>query len=270
MYSRIRQILVVVFAVLEIGSSVWLGDRLDQEAAPTPVYFLPFGPTFAIWGLIFASGLVYAIYQALPGQGERRLHRRIGWWVALNAVFTTLWNVTAGMSEQPDNAAVKPILVWGTVGILAGMLFALTQAFIVLREMHDELTPRDRWLAQFPVTVFFAWLNVAMIANTTAALAAAGVTAEPYSSLWAAGMLLIAAVVASAMIRFARPGVGRWTYTAVVLWAIIGIFFNTIDRSLLVASVCVIVALLVVGVAVLHMAPPNRQHPPDRQPGSLA
>jgi hypothetical protein len=251
--NRIRQAAVIVFAVLDIVSSFWLGNSLDQGSDPTPVYFLPFGLTFAIWGLIFSSQMVYALYQALPGQADRLLHRRIGGWVALNAALTALWNFTAGSAGQQGNVDFQPLLVVATVVILIGMLASLTRVFIVFRQMHDEIPARDRWLVQFPITVFFAWLNVAMIANTTAALDAVGFTGEPNGALWAIALLVIAAVVASATIRFTRPGLVTLTYAGVIVWAVIGIFFNNIERAPLVAGVCVMVMGVILLVTGRHV-----------------
>lgn len=261
MKDRVRQFAVLVFAALDIFSSFWLGSSLDQAASDAPVYFLPFGPTFAIWGVIFTSQMVYAVYQALPAQRERLLHRRIGGWIACNAALTALWNFTAGSAEQAANAAVAPLLVAATVVILVGMLFSLTRAFITLREMHDELTQRDRWLAQFPVTVFFAWLNVAMIANTTAALAANGFTGAPNGPWWAAAMLIIAALLASAIIRYTRVGLATLTYAGVIIWAVIGILFNNLERAPVVVITSVVTLVVVVAVTGFHMAQARRPAP---------
>jgi hypothetical protein len=251
--SYLRQFLVIVFAVLDVISSFWLGSSLDQGGEANPVYFLPFGPTFAIWGLIFASQLVYAGYQALPAQRTRPLHQGIGWWVAANAALTALWNFLAGTAEVAGNEAIRPLLIAATVVTLMGMLFSLTRAFIVLRQMDGDLTPRDRWLAQFPVTVFFAWLNVAMIANTTAALAVNGFTGEPNGAVWAAAMLVVATGLASAVLTYARPGLATTTYASVIVWAVIGIFANNLERSALVAAFSIGAALIVAGVAVVRV-----------------
>jgi hypothetical protein len=263
MNDRIRQVLVLFVALTCIVSSFWLGDSLDQGADPTPVYFLPFGLTFAIWGLIFSSSLVYAVYQALPGQASRLLHRRIGSWVALNGALTTLWNFTAGSAGQPNMPDYQPHFVAATVFILIGMLYSLTRAVIALRSLYPDLSTRDRWLVVFPVTVFFAWLNVAMIANTTAALDAVGFTGGADGATWAAGMLVIAALVASAVILYTRQGLSTLTYAGVILWALVGIFFNNAARSPLVSALCIFAIVAVLFVTIWHMGRGNN-------PGSSA
>ncbi|MCU0466259.1 MAG: hypothetical protein MUF38_17045 [Anaerolineae bacterium] len=253
MNDRIRQIAVLITAALDIVSSFWLGDSLDQTGADsTPVYFLPFGLTFAIWGVIFASQMVYAVYQALPNQTTRAIHRRIGGWVALNAGLTALWNLCAGLAGQEGTPGFQPLLVVATVFIVVGMLYALTQVFIILRTMHDQLTPRDRWLAQFPTTVFFAWLNVATIANTTAALDALGLTGSPTDSLWAVAMLAVTVVLATLMVHYTRAALATITYTSVIVWGAVGIVFNNLDQSPLVAASAGAAAVAVAVVAALH------------------
>lgn len=254
MRDTLRQLAVLVFAVLDIASSFALGTSLDQGTDPTPVYFVPFGLTFAIWGVIFSAQLAYAVYQLLPAQRQRPIHRQIGGWVAINAALTALWNVTAGSAGQEGSPNFQPLLVVATVVILVGMLFSLTRVFIAFRHLPAELSRRDQWLIVFPSTVFFAWLNVAMIANTTAALDAVGFRGEPDGALWAAGMLIVAAVLATLMIGFTRPGFVTVVYAAVIVWAGVGLFFNNLDRSLLVATLSVGLIVVVAVAAWLHLS----------------
>jgi hypothetical protein len=244
---------VVVFTISNIVSSFWLGTRLDQGSEATPVYFLPAGFTFAIWGLIFSSAMVYAIYQALPAQRERTLHRRIGGWVALNAALTLFWNITAGNAGQQGSPNFQPWLVVLTVFLLIGMLFSLTQVFIALRQLHSDLTRQDRWLVQFPTTLFFAWLNVAIVANTSAALVGLGFTGEPNGALWASAMLIVVTVLASVIVTLTRHRISTLTYSGVLIWAIVGIFFNQVDRSVGLAVICVLAASVIALLTFQHL-----------------
>lgn len=259
MNNRIRQIAVLITAALDIVSSFWLGSSLNQTGTDsTPVYFLPFDLTFAIWGLIFTSQLVYAVYQALPGQATRPIHQRIGGWVAVNAGLTALWNLCAGFAGQEGTPGFQPLLVVTTAFILTGMLYALTRVFITLHEMDAHIIPRDRWLVQFPTTIFFAWLNVAMIANTTAALDALGLTGSPSDPLWAVAMLAVTVVLATLMVRYTRAGLATISYASVIVWAAIGIVFNNLDRSPLVAASAGIAAVAVAVAAAIHYWPTLR------------
>ena len=264
MRNRVRIFSVLLFAVLDIVSSFALGNRLDQDQTPSsaPIaYFLPFSLTFAIWGIIFSSALVYAVYQALPAQHDRVLHKRIGGWIALNAALTALWNVTAGQAGNQGTTDFRPVLVVLTVVILAGMLFSLTRVFIIFREMDAEITRRDRWLVQIPVTIFFAWLNVAAIANTTAALLALNFTGEPNGALWAVAMLIVATVLATLMILYSRPTAGTIAYSSVIVWAVIGILINNSSRSMPIVITSILSSIIVIVVTIYHM---RRSDPEQR------
>jgi hypothetical protein len=261
MQNRLRQVAVLVFTLLCIGSSFMLGDSLDQGQpgdVTSQVYFLPFNLTFAIWGVIFLGALVYSIYQLLPGQAERPLHRRIGGWLALNAALTAAWNVTARQSRLQNEVAYVVL----TVFILFGMLACLTRVYILLRQHDAELTRRDRWLVQVPATLFFAWLNVAAIANTAAALAAIGFTGEPYGAIWAIAMLIIAAALAAVVILYSRVSAALYAYSGVIVWAAAGIMFNNLQRAPAVAVTCVLVALWVIGVTLFRAQRENRPGAP--------
>ncbi len=243
----VRQVAVIAFTVSNWVMSALLGSGLNQSSADANrAYFLPVNGTFAIWGVIFLTELFYAIYQGLPAQRERTIHRTIGGWVALNAALTSGWIVCA----LPQINQGRSIFVVLTVLFLIGMLFSLTQAFIRLHRLSAELTTPDRWLVRVPVTIFFAWLNVAMIANTAAALIALGFTGEPNGALWAARMLVVATGLASAVILYNRPNIGTIVYTGVVVWAVVGIAANNTDRAPLVVILSLVAAVVVVVVTV--------------------
>jgi translocator protein len=196
---------------------------------------------------------LYALYQALPGQWDRVLHRRIGGWVALNGALTALWNVTAGQAGTLGTPEFRPVFVVLTVVFLAGMLSSLTRVFVIFRNMDAELTRRDRWLVQVPVTVFFAWLNVAAIANTAAALLALGFTGEPYGPLWGVGRLIVATILASLVVLYSRPTIGTVVYSSVIIWAVIGILINNSSRSMPIVVTCVASSIIVILVTIYHL-----------------
>ena len=82
--DRTRSIAVAVAAVAQtvVGLGAQLVVDADSSTAAisddnrSPV--TPAGYAFSIWGLIFAACLALAVYQALPAQREREVHRRTG------------------------------------------------------------------------------------------------------------------------------------------------------------------------------------------------
>ena len=76
---------VVQIVVAGLGGRGALGEDVGTVARSYPTLVLPAGWTFAIWGPIYLAFLGYAIYQVLPAQRIRRVHRTTGWWLAISA-----------------------------------------------------------------------------------------------------------------------------------------------------------------------------------------
>ena len=78
MTDRRRQLLVVILSVTQLITN--FGATNSGEVSDSFfTYLIPAGYTFAVWGPIYLGLIAYAVYQALPGQAERTIHRRIGW-----------------------------------------------------------------------------------------------------------------------------------------------------------------------------------------------
>ena len=93
--DRLRQAVVLVSAVLAlvgafIGSGAAGGTPIAEasggalSADATPV--APAGPAFAIWSVIYAGLIAYAIWQLLPAQTRAPRHRRLGYPIALSLI----------------------------------------------------------------------------------------------------------------------------------------------------------------------------------------
>lgn len=254
MSDRLRQFLVVFFAIAEVAASFGISSRLEQGSNPSALrpYFLPIDITFIVWGIIYLGALAYAVYQAQNSQRERALHRRIGGWAILNMALCTLWLPVSVAGGNLGDPGFNPIFTALTAIIIVGMLVAMTAVFIILRQMDAQLTRQDRWLAQVPMTIYFAWLNVATVANTTAALYAYGITGEPNGALIAAVMLVIAGLITCTMVLYSRAGIGTVAYIVVILWALLGIYLNNTDRAMIVSNTAAAVALVFALVSTYH------------------
>jgi hypothetical protein len=260
--DMIRQVLVLLFAIGQWISAFAIGSRFEEVEGTNPGdYFIPTDATFVVWGFIYLGATLYGVYQALPAQRERTVHRRVGWWLGANYLLCSIWNLTSVQSGEYGSPDFQPIFIALTVVIIVGMLIALTGAFIRIRNLDSELTRTDRLLIQVPHAIYFAWINLAVIANTVSALTAYGITGEPYGAYWSAAMIVIATVLTSLMVLYSRASIGTIAYTTVIVWALIGIFIDNNDESNLVGTLSIIAALVVTGVTVFHLfnnRPENR------------
>ena len=84
MQDRLRQVLNVILGLTQLTTNTIWGAGFFGVATVGAVsdsystFFTPAGYTFAVWTPIYIGITAYAIYQALPNQRERDVHRRIG------------------------------------------------------------------------------------------------------------------------------------------------------------------------------------------------
>ncbi|MGQ9890006.1 MAG: tryptophan-rich sensory protein [Aggregatilineales bacterium] len=174
-----------------------------------PVYFVPAGYVFSIWGVIYLLLLGFTVFQALPSQRENPLLRRIGYWFVVGSVANSAW-----------------IFLWHyeqfglTLLAMVGLLATLIAIYLRLNIGRAAVSAATRWLVHLPFSVYLGWITVATVANVTTVLYIAnwdgfGLSAEA----WALIMLVAGGLIASAMIATRRDV----AYTLVILWAYIGI-----------------------------------------------
>lgn len=195
-------------------------------SARYPTLLTPSNYAFAIWGVIYASTLLYAVLALLPSEAETRLHDRIAPWLVLLNALASLW-VSLFTAEQLGPS----VLICGAMLASAFMLYSMASDHIVSEHL-------SRWW-RVPFGMWLGWLTVALLANLNLGLTAAGWEGWPSAALWASLMLLGAAVVAHSVgALFLDPVVAF-----VVAWAAIAVGAAHAHESTLVGVVSVAVAL---------------------------
>ncbi|MEM8535187.1 MAG: hypothetical protein AAGF95_30395 [Chloroflexota bacterium] len=266
----LRRFFVLFFAIGQIVTTALLSTAFnevsDSARSGSPVYFLPAGYTFAIWGMIMVLSLVYAVYQLLPKQADHASHRRIGSFVMVNTMFFSIWVALAVQSGSCTSSTFQPLWILATVAVITGMLVMNIFAFLNLRDLSATLSRTDRWLAVVPVSVYFGWLSVATIANTTSYLYGAGWTGTQYGALITVALLIVALVITGFVILLYNITEGTVAYGAVVTWAALGIAAANVGQSLLVTITAGVVAILILLLTMLsvsreHFPPASSQTP---------
>jgi hypothetical protein len=169
--DRLRQIIVLASATIAliggfIGSGAAGGKPIAEasggalSADATPV--APDGPAFAIWSVIYAGLIAYAIWQALPAQKTAERHRRLGYPIVLSLLLNAAWI----LSVQFD-------VLWASVPVIVLMLIVLIGAFrITLASRPRNLI--DGIVTDGTVGLYLGWVTIATVANIAAVLAAVG------------------------------------------------------------------------------------------------
>ena len=206
--DRVRQAANVVFAIAQVIMVPLLGSGdIGAVSRRSPTYVVPAGYAFAIWSLIFALSLAYAVYQALPAQRENPLLCRVGWFTATAFLASALWEV-----------AFPRGLFWVSVGLI--VLCLVSNTLVVARTLPalPRLTGAERVLVRVTFSIYLGWITVATVANVAQTLSASGWSASsPGAPTWGVAILVVAGVIASAVTWATRANVA---YALTVVWAL--------------------------------------------------
>jgi len=188
-----------------------------------PIYFVPAGYVFSIWGLIYAGLVVYMISMFTNFTKE---DRAIYPWVIAsslaNAAWIFLWHYR---------------LVYVSVIAMVIILASLIAIYTILHKAKKVSV-----LKTLPFNIYLGWISVASIANVSAALYVAnwngfGISPE----IWSAIMIIVATGLAVySMYK------KTYSYSLVILWAIIGILvkFSGLSNPVEIATTVGILAII--------------------------
>ncbi|TAD85261.1 MAG: hypothetical protein EAY75_11655 [Bacteroidetes bacterium] len=196
-------------------------NQMDTGAisALYPNKFVPAGFTFAIWGLIYLLLLAHLVFCTwtlrlpLAARGTSgALIAAIHPLFVLSCAFNAGWLVAWHYLQVPLS-----------LGIMLGLFGCLLAIFnrISRSEKTCALTYIQHVTLETPFIIYFAWINVALMANTSALLVHAGWEGIPLQAWqWSCILIGTAAAVGIWMaLYWLRPA-----FTAVIVWALFGVY----------------------------------------------
>lgn len=233
----VRQFInIVAFVFVLVTNSVseaipLNGQTSAQIANRLPIFFVPANYVFSIWGVIYALLIAFTIYQALPSQRENPYLRKMGYWFALTCVANGTWLVLFHYNQFALSMVAMIIL-----------LAALIAIYTRIEVGRGAVSNATRWCIQIPFSTYLGWITVATVANAAYVLYDAqwngfGISGE----VWAAIMLVVAAAITLTIVVTRRD----IAYSAVLLWALVGIVVKQ-SGAPLVAGTAVVVAIVIV------------------------
>jgi hypothetical protein len=209
--AMIQRICVLVAALVAVGASVL---QATGALGLTPAEFAESGAStvraasyaFAIWGVIYAWLLAYAVYQLVPGWASDSALRRFGWPSAISMFAIGVWLVAAGADWR-----------WATVGLIA---LAAVSLIVPLASPLDSIGRRDVLLIVTPLALLAGWLTIATGLNAITVLTSEGLVSAEAATGWALGG--VAASVAVTLVVFMRGHVVA--YPIPVIWGLFAVF----------------------------------------------
>jgi benzodiazapine receptor len=241
MRQWINGIALVVMLVVNAAANIVPLNGLETGAISDmfPVYFVPAGYVFSIWGLIYVALIGFVIFQARPSQRENPLLRRIGYWFALSCAANSLWIFAW-------HWLVFPL----TLVLMLVLLFALIQIYRIAGNGRVRRSRAETWLVQIPFSIYLGWITVATIANVTDVLYNAGWNGGGIApQTWAVIMLVIAAVLGLVFV-FRHSDIA---YIAVLVWAFIGIAVKHGDVTIVAGTALAAAAVVAAGLVIQRL-----------------
>ena len=202
--------LVVTLVINALANILPLnGLRSGDVTSQFPVLFVPGAYVFAIWGVIYAGLIAFAIFQALPSQRENRRLRRIGGLFAVASLANSAWIFAWHYRNFPLSMLCMLVLLAALIGI-----------YLRLGTGRSRVTSAETWAVRVPFSIYLGWITVATIANASQLLYVLGWDGWGIAPVTWTIIMLAAAVVVAALMAVTRRDVA---YLAVPVWALIGI-----------------------------------------------
>lgn len=232
---NIRQILILV--------STWLMVAFNMFSQQVSHYLFDITPdsygkyyesmtlispeeyTFLIWAPIFIGMLAFSVYQALPVNKSSKLFDQM----MLPVLLINICNSFSQFASYGWNLAV-----------VAGLLIGLVLTFVKIQQFKKS-TKVSFWLVEFPFSVFFGWITIALVVATSQNLVylhwnAFGLSDE----FWACLMMTIATTIGFIMFKSYKS----YVFSFVLIWAYGGILANSYPQNPLILCIAPLFMLI--------------------------
>lgn len=173
------------------------------------VLFTPAGYVFGIWGLLYITWCVFAVYQLLPSQRANARLQRV----------TNLFSLSGGVN-------VLWLWLWHhehfalTVLVMLTLLGLLIAIYLRLDVGRTRVSAAERLCVNTPFSLYLAWISVATIANITVYLRHIGWSGWGLPDVvWVIVMISVATLLGVIACVQRRD----YAFVAVLIWAFVGI-----------------------------------------------
>jgi benzodiazapine receptor len=231
----VRGAAVVLLAVVQtvvaaLAGSGAAGEPVGDVARRYATPLLAADWAFVIWLPIYAGFLAYAVYQLLPDQRSRQVHRETGWWLAASAVFNAGWVPAFAAGWLP----LAELLIIGLLVTLAVVFGRLT------RRPAENVA--ERVVLRGTVAVYTGWVSFAVVLGTAATGAWVGLPGSGALATIAAVVVLVAVTAVVCWVVLAGTAVVG--YAVATVWALAGVALNDPPAAVVVTGAIAIVAVV--------------------------
>jgi hypothetical protein len=237
--DRVRAIVVALTAVTQAVSApltIWALGPASKTGAISDANASPVTPAdyaFSVWGLIYAACIALAIYQLLPSQQVRTVHRLTGWWLFGAFTASTLWVPIFGTRTL----WLAQVLIL----ILVGYLVAAARGFL---RVGPAVSTAEEVFLRLPVMIYLGWATLAAAAGFATTFRSWGM---PASARWVneIGVVLVVSALIMSLFVVSRL-VAVLGFLLSACWALLAVALATQSNSVRNAAVIGIVIMVAV------------------------
>jgi len=220
-FLQVGNIIAVILTIIVNGLAniLPIGGKYTGELSDNiPNLFVPAGLTFAIWGVIYVLIILFAIFQA-----KDLFKRNKSTTTFLEKIYVVF--ILAGLAN------IIWIFLWHYEQILLSLLvmillfFSLLIIYLRLNIGRDIASLKEKLFVHIPISVYIGWITVATIANVTAVLVTINWDGFGISDQVWTILVIVVALIITILILITRKD---YAYSAVVIWALIGIYLKRI------------------------------------------
>jgi benzodiazapine receptor len=181
------------------------------------VLITPAAYVFSIWGLIYLLLLVFVIYQFLPKFENSLPVKTISYWFSL----TCLLNIAWIFSWHYKQFALSLV-------IMVAFLITLMVIMNKLYKISPMLSVLEKRVFKLPFSVYFGWISVATIANTSFVLVFTNWKRFNIGpDYWSVIILFVIMLLGITVLTLKKDQAFVWVF----VWALIGIAYKTSKES---------------------------------------
>ena len=242
--AYIKVFSVIAFLIMVIFNA--LANLLPLNGITTgalsdryPSLITPAGYAFSIWTLIYAFLFAYTIYQLELTGHTKKLSPMVSDMIGLYFIVSSLCNAGWIIAWHYNYIALSLMLM---IFILVCLCFINNYAY------SDELTLREKIFVRLPFSIYFGWITVATVVNTSVLLISIRWSRLGISDIvWAIIAVLIILIVASINLTKNKS----FAFTIAVIWAYVGILVKHTAKTELNGKYPEIIIAIIICILIL-------------------
>lgn len=220
--NGLLSVAVVILAIAQIAIGSWPqvkradhSGALAKDDAQTPL--VPFGPFFAIWLVIFAWVLAFAIWQARAENLSSELLQSIRLPMILIMLCTCFWQ-----AYVPKYGMGPPSVI--ALSAAAGMA---VYTILSLSNIQVDAYSLQYWFGLAPIQFFAGWLCATSVVNLATTLVKTGFRFDPRTTQNAILLIAIITIIVGIVANITNS----YIFAVSAIWGLLGIFVNVLVKK---------------------------------------